>query len=606
MPSGQDLTERLTAEARRALETYVAASDADFENLQALVSSLLERFRARARSLTQLEFAFEKIIDDAAVLTPRPEGQSAPPAREGLDSVALFSTEIRGKETQEEILTHLLDGATRFAAAVALLAVRGESLDGWATRGFPESVGKRLAGCSLVHGDSLWLDRTLEGTEAVESFSLGGESRLGSILDQEAEGTWLALPLCVLNKPAAVVLARGTIDSPPDTKALGLLVNLTALTLENIALRILREVQAAEVPAQAPAEPAPVSAPALEAVGTAGTVEAREAEQGTVPVTESADQMVAAEEEVSAPAVVESAVEVEHPAPAETEGVEALAVPAETEKPSADVVEVPVEAVETAVTVAEPPEAPEEAVQPPYQEAVEVPAVTEVEAAPPVAAVAPSAPEPEAAIVLEDAGPHPAPAADASVGDLDRTLEVISQTLHSIEAEALRSESPAPAEPVEVPIPEPPAPPPPPEPVRLAPAAAPVPEPAPPPPAPEPVRLAPVPPVEPPRPAPIPVAAPHPPSEEEKLHTDAKRFARLLVTEIKLYNEQHVMEGRENRDIYVRLKRDIDRSREMYEKRVAPVVSRKVDYFHDEIVRILGDNDPFALGSDYPGPRAES
>ncbi len=94
--------------------------------------------------------------------------------------------------------------------------------------------------------------------------------------------------------------------------------------------------------------------------------------------------------------------------------------------------------------------------------------------------------------------------------------------------------------------------------------------------------------------------------EEEKLHSDAKRFARLLVSEIKLYNENRVVEGRENRDIYIRLKRDIDRSREMYEKRVSPAVSQKIDYFHDEIIRILGDNDSSTLGSDYPGSRAES
>jgi len=94
--------------------------------------------------------------------------------------------------------------------------------------------------------------------------------------------------------------------------------------------------------------------------------------------------------------------------------------------------------------------------------------------------------------------------------------------------------------------------------------------------------------------------------EEERLHSDAKRFARLLVSEIKLYNEQRVLEGRENRDIYVRLKRDIDRSREMYQKRVSPTVSWKLDYFHDELVRILGDNDPSNLGSDYPGPMVES
>jgi hypothetical protein len=94
--------------------------------------------------------------------------------------------------------------------------------------------------------------------------------------------------------------------------------------------------------------------------------------------------------------------------------------------------------------------------------------------------------------------------------------------------------------------------------------------------------------------------------EEEKRHTDAKRFARLLVQEIKLYNEHHVKEGRLNCDLYLRLKREIDRSRDMYEGRISPIVSQKIDYFHDEIIRILGDNDPSTLGSDYPGPRVES
>jgi hypothetical protein len=93
---------------------------------------------------------------------------------------------------------------------------------------------------------------------------------------------------------------------------------------------------------------------------------------------------------------------------------------------------------------------------------------------------------------------------------------------------------------------------------------------------------------------------------EDKLHSDARRFARLLVSEIKLYNEQRVVDGRQNKDIYVRLKKDIDKSREMYDKRVPPSISRKADYFHDEVIRILGENDPATLGSDYPGPRVES
>jgi hypothetical protein len=92
------------------------------------------------------------------------------------------------------------------------------------------------------------------------------------------------------------------------------------------------------------------------------------------------------------------------------------------------------------------------------------------------------------------------------------------------------------------------------------------------------------------------------PDDEEKLHNDARRFARLLVSEIKLYNEQKVTDGRRNNDLYGRLKDDIERSRQMYEKRVTPAVAQKVDYFYDELVNTLAEGDVGKLGSDHPGP----
>ncbi len=90
--------------------------------------------------------------------------------------------------------------------------------------------------------------------------------------------------------------------------------------------------------------------------------------------------------------------------------------------------------------------------------------------------------------------------------------------------------------------------------------------------------------------------------EEVRAHNDARRFARLLVSEIKLYNEQKVVEGRRSHDLYERLKEDIDRSRQMYEKRVSASVAAKFDYFYDELLHTLGEGDPGKLGSGCPGP----
>lgn len=89
--------------------------------------------------------------------------------------------------------------------------------------------------------------------------------------------------------------------------------------------------------------------------------------------------------------------------------------------------------------------------------------------------------------------------------------------------------------------------------------------------------------------------------EERRLHNDARRFARLLVSEIKLYNEQKVKEGRDASDLYERLREAIDRSREMYDKRVQPPVAARFDYFHYEIVNTLAEGDENRLGQSYPG-----
>ena len=89
--------------------------------------------------------------------------------------------------------------------------------------------------------------------------------------------------------------------------------------------------------------------------------------------------------------------------------------------------------------------------------------------------------------------------------------------------------------------------------------------------------------------------------EERRLHNDARRFARLLVSEIKLYNEQKVVEGRSQHDLYDRLREYIDRSREMYDKRVKPEVARRYDYFHHELVNTLAEGEVEKLGETYPG-----
>jgi len=67
--------------------------------------------------------------------------------------------------------------------------------------------------------------------------------------------------------------------------------------------------------------------------------------------------------------------------------------------------------------------------------------------------------------------------------------------------------------------------------------------------------------------------------EDADTHRKAQRFARLLVDEIKLYNQAKVAEGRRNKDLYDRLKEDIDKSRGTFQKRYGNTVAASAEYF---------------------------
>jgi hypothetical protein len=97
------------------------------------------------------------------------------------------------------------------------------------------------------------------------------------------------------------------------------------------------------------------------------------------------------------------------------------------------------------------------------------------------------------------------------------------------------------------------------------------------------------------------VAEPAIPPEEAEVHKKAKRKAKVLVEEISLYNKSKVAEGRENRDLYDRLKEDIEKSRAEYDRAFSKTSAASADYFNKELIRILAQNDRSLLGDNFPG-----
>jgi hypothetical protein len=93
--------------------------------------------------------------------------------------------------------------------------------------------------------------------------------------------------------------------------------------------------------------------------------------------------------------------------------------------------------------------------------------------------------------------------------------------------------------------------------------------------------------------APLPEVAPTKVDDDEE--AAARRYARLLVSEIKLYHEDSVAAGRRDRDLGSRLGGEIARARVLYEQRVPPHVRLRALYFEDELVRTLAAGDQSLL-----------
>ena len=90
-----------------------------------------------------------------------------------------------------------------------------------------------------------------------------------------------------------------------------------------------------------------------------------------------------------------------------------------------------------------------------------------------------------------------------------------------------------------------------------------------------------------------------PAGEAGEVHRKAQRFARLLMDEIKLYNQAKVAEGRKHKDLYDRLKEDIEKSRATYQKRYGNTPAASADYFSQELIRSLAEDDASLMGSNF-------
>ena len=552
MPSVQKCADQLREQAYKTLTPQIQSLEDELQNVSDLLISGIRTIGYKLEALRNTELPVtEPVLDDYL--------QNAIKKRdlEGI-MVARFTHEVRRQETQEEILTSLLDSAENYFPKVALYTVRGGKFKGWSSRGFSDEITKSISTSEFLQSDAPDLLEALYSDNVMET---GEPSEFMNSICEDSQRSWRFFSLRVLEYPVAILVVGEEEGFASRPQALSIILDCVALRLENIALKIIKNLNNENTPMV----PAPVSAGSDEST----VIVKIKPETGAMLVSESSPASTAGK---SSPQLTTDEIpldltqKVPHAVVDTESSTKAFAITSEPLPafdidlnplsasvgiPEPEFASIPTEPspeTDQIETASEPEELQLELVE----EEV-LPAVPEPEPEPSAVMVATNAivsePEPE---------PEPTiPCATPAAAAMDSGEEATPIPTEPDQSASAAADTSAESENIQ-------------RRRRKTDATQ-----------------------------PLPLTG----QEEEKLHSAAKRFAKLLVSEIKLYNENTVAEGRKNRDIYLRLNKDIDRSRDMYEKRVAPTVACKVDYFHEELVQILGDGDIGVLGNGYTGPR---
>lgn len=248
MLSGQDYASRLREEIRRGLARHLQALEEDLRALQTSFSTSVAQIARRLGSTLDLEVpTAEAILADAVRETERRKEGSRD---EEMLHLARFAHDMRQRETQEEILNFLLDGAHRYAPRLVLFVARGNQFTAWSSRGFADATALRK--CSFPILDSQLLRKALDADGLFTVNDLSKESALSRVLPEGAQWPWHAFPMKAIRRPVAVLLASAADGRKCDLESLCILMDLTGLCIENIALKILQEVRFAKPPVPAP------------------------------------------------------------------------------------------------------------------------------------------------------------------------------------------------------------------------------------------------------------------------------------------------------------------------------------------------------------------
>jgi hypothetical protein len=570
MPVDPVVTRRFIESLSTHMEDHLATWKSSLvdarREIEKLLGGLSEKIPAHAKPLFPEELmaliledvmpppaAPEKIIERVSVPTP-----AAPSAPDWALVRGSFAA-IESARTQVDILTRFLGQANAHASRVALLVLRNDRLTGWKAIGYDTTGGhdEGVKAIDIAAGDDPFVAEALRTQRSMLAEPPDENSVLRKMLGGRSSARLLLVPMIIRDRLAGLVCAdelHGE-EGRLNEAAIEVLTFVTGLAVDLLAAR--KKIPS---PSLTPTgEPIARFRPAGTEPGATARALPRvvlELESGPLATRGDGSSSPSAAGKPPAGEASDSVGPSTKPAPTEGSGDSA-------KKRVTDASQA-LKALESSGPTKR-PEPPRSAMQLPGSGAPSAPPID-----PGLTSAVPAVPPPLSPSRPASTAP---PLTQFSFGDFAMPIDALGSPPPRPAPTAPPGAPGAPAPVVDTEKPKPEA-------VPAAPAAAEAPAAA--------VR---------PISGFIPRArAGSVPESPQRALEDAKRLARLLISEIKLYNERKVDEGRGSNDLYGRLKDDIERSRQVYDERTPEFIRKSTTFFHDELVRILADGRPEALG----------
>ena len=170
MPSARDCADRLREQAYKTLLPQIQDLQEELQQVNNLLSTGLRQIETKLDALRHTELPATELV-----LNELLEEDIQKRDLEG-KLLSLFMHKLRTKETQEEILTLLLDSATHYFPQVALFAVRGDRFAGWSSRGFDEAAARSICSDSFLQSECGKLQEALKDGSASSISELAGRN----------------------------------------------------------------------------------------------------------------------------------------------------------------------------------------------------------------------------------------------------------------------------------------------------------------------------------------------------------------------------------------------------------------------------------------------